>query len=304
MTIRADDVIRGAAEKIANDARSERLHVRGLEGLHIDPRVAAVELTDEERALRASRPTGRKWRALDRLDDEADRLTAKLAEAGTRLQAAEEALRQAPQDDARSLAEWIAAGEKGERPAASVYERERDRDAAELLVNAVRLELDGALRRRVDHVERHREKLTREAQDAVNTAHANYAAALAALTEARSELVDARALTRWVTGFPGPEANTDPLLTAQLAGGLRKPVKTTLGTEAQVPFASVVAALAADADTLCADWTPAERDPGDIRQTAQWTQTPEGDKALTDEKKRILEALTPRHTTAAGWLED
>ncbi len=63
-------------------------------------------------------------------------MTQRQVDAGARLQEAEAALARAPEDDARRLADWLAGGEKGERPPASLYERQRDRDAARLLVEA------------------------------------------------------------------------------------------------------------------------------------------------------------------------
>ena len=53
-----------AANSAALVAKS-RLHARGVGALPTDPQLAAVEMTDETRALRASRPAGRKWKALD-----------------------------------------------------------------------------------------------------------------------------------------------------------------------------------------------------------------------------------------------
>jgi hypothetical protein len=42
----------------------------------------------------------------------------------------------------------------------------------------------------------------------------------------------------------------------------------------------------------------------DIRNQAVWEKTPEGDKALTREKQRILEGLKPKNVTRAGWEDD
>ena len=229
-----------------------------------------------------------------KVNDEVDRLQAKLAEAMARLGEAEQAVKDAPAADARSLACWLAAGEKGERPGPSLYERQRERGAAQLLLDAVHLELDRALAARVGHVERHRGKLAEQAREAVETAHG---ALQDGARRGGGGAWRARRRSRphpLVQHFPGPEANrTCAVVPSVCSTGWRRPPASCA--------AAVAAALEADADTLRTDLERGERDPGDMRQSAQWLQTLEGDQALTDEKKRIIEAMKPRNVHAAGW---
>ncbi len=86
-------------------------------------------------------------RAVEKLDFAVDRAKQRQDAAGARLQEAEAALARAPEDDARALADWLTRGEKGERPPASVYERQRDRDAAKLIVEAAEVEIQTAAAR-------------------------------------------------------------------------------------------------------------------------------------------------------------
>jgi hypothetical protein len=167
--------------KMQDELRRERLSVRGeLGSLPVDRDRARREITDEERVLRNSRPRNRRWRALEKLDREVDRLTHEHAAAIAELQAAEQALAAAPDHDARTLADWLAAGQRGERPVATVYERTRERDAAQLNIDAIAVELDRALERRVKHVERHRKNMLADARRDVTDAQQRLARGAAA----------------------------------------------------------------------------------------------------------------------------
>ena len=203
---------------------------------------------EEERAKRASRPRTRRWRGLAKSDDKLDALGLEQADALARLREAEERLRGAPADDARTLAEWLSGGERGERPAPVLYECERERDAARLIVEAASLRLDEALAERLHYVEKHRAKMLEDARRDVEAARDRLLAHARALPELRTDLLAARETLAWAAAFPEVlPAFGNP---SALALGLRAPVKGALGTDAQVGFANVVAALEADAATL------------------------------------------------------
>lgn len=156
------DDVAPVLQKNERDLAADSLKVRSVGSLPLDPSLARAELSLEQRALRGSRPRKRRWAELDRLDRRTDEATQRLDQAGRALQVAEQALTRAPEDDARSLADWIEKGERGNRPAARVYERERERDAARLLVDAATKMLDQTLERRLQHVERNRGKMLKE----------------------------------------------------------------------------------------------------------------------------------------------
>jgi hypothetical protein len=100
-------------EKMSTDVRQTRLNLRGVGHLPLDRDRARVELSEKERARRASRPKTRRFRQLEKRDSEIDRLSLRLTEATRALGDAEARLTTAPDDDARSLADWLAGGEKG-----------------------------------------------------------------------------------------------------------------------------------------------------------------------------------------------
>jgi vacuolar-type H+-ATPase subunit H len=209
---------------------------------------------DERRALLSSRPRGRRWRDLAKLDDKLDGLQRRLVDAGRNLQAAEQAVQAAPATDARTLAEWLSNGERGKRPAATVEDRERERDAARLIVEALQLEVDRALEERREHIERHRDRMVKDGLRDVEDAQERLAAHISQLPELRETLLAARDNLRWVASFP-EQAEGFGFPTA-LALGLRAPVKETLGTTARVEYRGMVAALEADAAALAEQLGP------------------------------------------------
>jgi hypothetical protein len=246
-----------ASAKLQQAVAAERARVRALGHLPLDQAAAARELTEGERALRASRPRNRRWRALDKHDQEIDRLAQKQDEASARLREAEQALADAPVFDARSLAAWLAAGEKGERPAATVYERERHRDAARLLLEAVTVELDQALERRVRHVEQNRRKMLDDVRKDVNDARARLLAHVRELPALREALLAARETLTWCAAFPQPAEVFG--FSTSCALGLRQPVEQTLGTPARIEYAALLQALEADGAALAESFSPEQK---------------------------------------------
>lgn len=242
-----------ANEKMRSENAAERLHIRGVGHLPLDHAAAAFEVTEQTRALRSSRPN-RRWRALDKFDQEIARLEAKRQDAFARLHEAEEALRQAPEDDARTLAKWIAAGEKNKRPAASLYDRERERDAARLLSEAVTIELDQALETRKQHIEDNRKKMIEDATGELDDAVGKLQAQSQALAALRQAALEARDVVLWIAAFPEhPETYGFATATAL---GLKAPVERVLNTKARVEFAALLEVLEEDAIAIRSSFGP------------------------------------------------
>ncbi len=268
------DIIAKASQKMTTDIARERQHIRGIGHLPVDQKQAGWELSQEERARRSSHPRTRRWRALDKLDAEIDHLNAKHADAMARLQVAEQTLSDAPEQDAKSLAAWLAAGERGKRPEATLYERERERDAARLLVEAVQTQVDEALERRLRHVERHRPKMLEDARTDVDAARAKLVAKVAELPPLREDLLAARETLLWAASFPEPDASFG--FPSAVALGLRAPVEETLQTKALIDYSKLVLALGRDAEALASAFSreQAERlgiaKPGTPLDTAMW----------------------------------
>lgn len=297
--VAADEV-----ERLSEEAARARLHFRGLERLRLDPEHARHELTDEQRALRMPSRGGRRWKAVAELDArveavqrQQETLRDQVAVLHARIAAAEQA-------DTRRLAAWDEAGRPGERPEPEKTAIEDELARITDDIEALDQLIDETLSEKERHVERHRDKLVREAQADIDQARDRYLQAVRDLEQAREQLVDARHTQRWARYYPAEEASRDTILTPMLAGGLLEPVRRTLGSTSQLAFVNVAAALAADAGAL-RDGIP-ERDSSepDIRRDAVWESTPEGASALNREKEKIIESLQPRNVHRAAWESD
>jgi uncharacterized membrane protein YqiK len=242
------DLIDAGGAKLRQEIARDRLHTRGTGSLPLDPERARTELEEEQRARRSSRPRGRRWKGLTKHDEKIDTLALELDAAHQELRRAQEVVEQAPDEDARSLAAWMRDGKRGKRPEATLYERQRERDAARLHLEALQRTLDDALEERVAYVERHRDKLLADARRDLEAAHRQLYEHVRGLPVLRDDLLTAREALAWVAAFP-EQAQSFGFEHA-LALGLLEPVKSTLATTAQIDYRRVVAALEADADTL------------------------------------------------------
>jgi excisionase family DNA binding protein len=292
----------GTQERLQRDAALEKLHTRATGALPLDRDRAASELTDEQRVLRAARPRTRRWRALAKIDDEIDAIQHRHADALARVTEAELALADAPRVDADSLASWLAGGEKGVRPDATLPERRRELDASKRLVDALVVELDRKLAQRVEYVQRNRERMADDARHDRERATERLQHAIAELAEARATAVNAVGVEVWVLAYPGDEVNASRLRTELMRGGRTSTAVPDIGTI--VTAAAVHAWLADDGAWLgqVVDAEQAKRTaPDDIRDAAHWLQTDAGQAALERERQRVLEASLPKDSREAGW---
>ena len=196
------DVVDAAVDKLRQEIRLDRLHTRATGSLPLDQERAQTELTEEQRARRSSRPNSRRWRGLGKIDDKIAALSRRLEEARQASARADERVPAAPEVDARSLAAWMAGGERGKRPEATLYERQRERDAARLMLEATQRTLDEALEERLHYVERHREKMLADARKDVEARRERLLAHVRAFPALRDELLDAREVLAWTATYP------------------------------------------------------------------------------------------------------
>lgn len=214
------DLGEDAAAKLRDEVARDQLHLRVVGSLPLDRATAQRELTDEQRAMRGSRPTTRRWKAVTRLDDAIAKLEARHAEAVARL--------------------------RGKRPEPTLYERERERNAAKLLVEAAALEIDRALERRLQHIETNRPSMFKEAQKALGEAEARIVEHLRAAPARREAALAARADLLWAAFYPDqPESFGFPTAAAL---GLQEPVRRILGSKAMYQHEQLVRLLEEDAN--------------------------------------------------------
>lgn len=283
------------ADAVQRDAARSRLYSRGTEHVEIpfDAQVEAERLAEEQRALRASRPSTRRFKALDKFEAELERLRQRQAEAAARLQEAEAALARAPEDDAKTLADWLANGERGERPEPSLYERERDRNAARLLLEAASVEIDRALERRFQHITKNQTKMVADARKDVEEARARLLAHVRAVPALRQSLIEARGTLLWAAAYPDAQESFG--FTSATALGLREPVERTLGTERRVEHAALLAALEEDATALADAFSPEQARQLGLEQArtplkvAMWDDDPDHVAWKRQELERLRE---------------
>jgi hypothetical protein len=295
-------VERAAQEKLTEEIAAEKLHTRVTGALPIDRERARAELTEEQRALRSSRPKTRRWKTLAKIDDEIDDLGRRQAEAIQSVAAADEAVSRAPEHDANTLAEWLAGGERGPRPEATLPERERELAASKLLVDAITVELDNMLVRRLEYVEKNRKRMAEDAGKDRERAGERLQAAISELAEVRMAATDAASLQLWVAHYPRPEANSGDLHMGLMKGGRLS--KAVPDITSLTSAASVLEWLRDDARWLAGaveDQRRKQDEPDDPHFAPVWEDSPEGREAVARANERIRQGLVPRHTREAGW---
>jgi hypothetical protein len=244
-------------QRLDTEVAAERLHVRGVGHLPTNRDRAQAEQAEEGRVRRASRPKTRRFRQLEKLDAEIDRLTLRLDAATQALVEAEQRLAAAPNDDAQTLAGWLAGGEKGERPEASLYERQRDRDAAQILVDACGVELDSKLAERQKFIEQHRSQMIADVRRDADKAERTMQEAVSRLPALRQELIDCREALLWVASYP--DAPESWGFVGDVCLSLARPVREATGSTARIPYQSLVSLLGADAETLATRFSTDQR---------------------------------------------
>lgn len=240
----------------------------------------------EQSALRRISPLRDRWPEVDEFDDrtaEFDQRRQRVAEELQRLRAERNL---APEHDARTLAEWLAGGEKGKRPEPTapaldrqIEELERERDA---LVRAA----DDVLAEKAAFVERHRKRLVRDADSDANGLREAYEARIAELAKVRDKLAATRAKAVWAATFPSQAAGASPPMS--LAGG-RHPALERAGLERRhLNPSQVWDVLKADAEFLATALSTEQAEAMGLKRPGQatWGGTPEAIEAERAEQKK------------------
>ena len=151
-----------AGDKMMADVRRERLQTRNVASLPA-PEHAYRELANEERALRLPTRGGRRWKAIGDLDQRVQALQHRQENLRTEAAGVRDSLPAAESADMGRLAAWHERGQQDERPAPKKEELERQLERIDADVRAIDRLIDSALSEKTSHVEKHRNKLTREA---------------------------------------------------------------------------------------------------------------------------------------------
>ena len=256
---------------------------------------------DDDRSARPDSPLLRRvspqrnpWPEVVACDERARELSQRVATLNDEIAAREEALRQAVQTDREALTGWQLADGKRPRPEPTapaiereIGEKKADRDAAIAAIERVYED-------KARFVEKHRSRLAREADKAVQKARDRYTRAIEEAEEARAELIDSRAGALWARLYPGELANQAPGDTTALALNLRRPIEAALQIRTRLAAAGVFRVLRTDADYLAEAMTRNQALALGVADPAQdaaiWVNTPEGQDELRKERQKAREA--------------
>jgi hypothetical protein len=260
----------------ATTARNQQAPFAGVDIIGMPADLA----TAETNAFRRISPVRNRWPELAEIDARVADLEQRSASCSAELADLYDRRAAAPGADSDRMAAWQLDGQKGPRPVpqaesidTEIVQRQADLDGIAVAIGQV-------LAEKAAYVEKHRARLVKEADKAVETAHTRQRELIEELARTREGLAELRQSALWAATFPDPAASQ----TAQpelLAGGLRKPVEDAIGITTQVNVARLWDALRADADLLKDAATPAQRallEGRDGRKPAgtTWFDTEEG----------------------------
>jgi hypothetical protein len=224
-----------------NNQAEQRDIVRGL-GLPPDLDRA------EANAWRRFIPRQIPWREVAAYEQEILKLEERHREVESERDEVSARLRGAADRDADALAEWERGGRSGRRPALSLPQLEEELARRQDELQAVRRAIDQVTSERAAYVANHRDRLTKEAEKALETARARAVEAVGELEEARAELIEARRVLSWSALYPSPEAGREPSF-QQFGGGLRR-ILEPLGLAQVAAAESIRASLRQDIDWI------------------------------------------------------
>ena len=244
----ADQALTGAqlATKAANKAEKDRKRV---EELTPDPHREMVQgfSAQEQSAFLRVGPKRNRWRDLDRFEERLTGLEQRRQELVGEIAAARAELDQEPGRHSSVLADWLAAGRQGERPASRVPELEHRLADLSAEYDATGVEYDRTLRERAEHIERNRSKMVADIRKAVEETVGRYLRLVDELEAARADLLDLRRTEVWAAIFPHESLASEPA-TLPLVGAKKELQRRHLpGIETGLAAHAVFALLRDDA---------------------------------------------------------
>jgi len=224
-----------------------------LRGLGLPPTLDAAEAQTWRRWL----PGGKvPWHELASFENEIAELEERHREVERERDEIAARLQGAPAQDTEALAGWERSGRRGARPEPSQPKFEAELKRCQDDLYALHAAIDKVSAERVAHVEKHRSRLVREAEEAAEKAHERAVHALDEVAEAREALVQARRVSVWSRLYPDPVIGQEPVW-PQLGGG-RRSVLELLGTQNLIATQHVLEALRADIDWIAGAVTSAQ----------------------------------------------
>lgn len=259
----------------------------------------AVDSSIGSYALKRLSPFKKRWPEVLVFDTRVMELEQKQAGVNAELIAAQQQLTRMQETDRDRLAGWVA-DPSGDRPlpaapgvAQRISDLEQERDA---LTTATQHVLD----EKTLYVDKHRNRLVREAAKARARAVEQLQQAITAVESVRSEVVDCVAAERWAAEYPGEAADASSLRLAHMKGGR---LSTALPDFRGLAVCTQVTEwLRDDCRWLSEVLKPKPGDGElDVKEDAVWESTDEGRAALERERQNIIRGLQPKNVRSAGW---
>jgi hypothetical protein len=266
-------------------------------GLDVEGALPAAALASaEDNARRRLSPRRRVWREVALFDERVDTLERELDERRRLLSIRRDALRDAPTEDAATLAEWMDNGSHGEPPEATLPGVREDVEASERQVAALERRIGAELQRKERYVEKHRQRLTAVADTLVKDARERARAALDECEQARGELVMLREAAIWVRLFPHELAAQMPP-TDTLALGVKQNYPTSVMNA--ISMTDAMTLLRADIELISTALSVDQR-----RQLGEHVIDPRAARwqaeVTADERQRELDQLIAAYTREIG----
>lgn len=279
----------------ADDARETKAHnAEPFAGADVEGFVDRGDLGRAERRAWLRLPSRRSWPDLAELDEKIAGLEQRSASVSAQLLTVREQHKRAPGGHARDLARWELAGRAGDRPVSQAKCLEGEVADLEAAHDGLEVATDELLEAKASFVERHRGRLAKDADAAVDAAHARMVRLIDELQAARVQLAENRRAALWTRLYPAAAAGQDVATTA-IVGGLAKPVRELLAVDVQIDAGRLLDLLRRDADWLRAAASPQQRaaiagnDPNrPDPANANWVATPEGREADRAEKQAAV----------------
>jgi len=279
---------------------------------HLQPRAdgLAVDSSPETYARKGWSPA--RWNPfrarfaeVAEFDERASRLEARQADTTGELVALREQLGAVQEEDRQTLASWVEDPAGSARPLPVAPKIEQTISELEHEQAALTVALHRVLDAKTEYVVSHRGRLAREAAKARHEAVRTLEAAIGAVEAARDEAVATVEVERWAQEFPGAEADAASLRLSLVRGGrILKAVPEITSPLAAQQLLEILRRDAGWLNNLLADQQQKNDEGPNIRETAVWEASEEGNAALNREKQRIRESLAPRNVARAGWDAD
>jgi len=254
------------------DAHSEKLRNDQAEPIR---RNAQVAVNVQQNALRRMSPFRSRWPEVAEYDAQVADLERHQAAIAAELRDLHDRKIAAPAEDVEALADWELQGRDGARPEPSLPAIEANIKRLQGEAEGVTVAISRVLDAKAQFVERHRGRLTKEADAHTQQALERYTEAINELEAAREELAANRRAAVWAALYPKELAAQQP---PDSFAGARKRALAPLGISAVVHPDRVFEALRSDASYLA--------------------------DACTPEQRLVMQGRDPRQPPSTEWIND